>query len=541
MSALQPSHKVLFEATYELIEEIAGYFSAHEQLAFDANGWQDLREQVSQPFSIFVCGEFNSGKSSLINQIAGEHLSLVGILPTTTEVQAFPSANIAGLVFVDSPGTNSIIEEHQVKTENYIRRADFVLFVTSIERPLADSEVKFLRVISEKWKRKVVVAVNKTDLLDETKKSAQTDEVVDFVLKGIKDLLSIEPPCFAVSARTGEGVSDLASYLFKGISATEKIKIKLLSPLDTARIIMSDSRKSLLLEKEKIEQDLLVYERIFKRAERRIEEANLYFDGFGERVKRTTAEISSRLIRLIDERFAYFSILRTRIFGNQEAFKSRVYSVLEETDFEKKLHSVVEDAAARVVSYREIIYSDLQDYLETMALGEAQQLEVLELKEDVVDTQAIAEDLKARAEAGLNKFLAFGSAAAASGISAKLATVGSIEITAALLMAALAALSLRALPAERNKAKKEIEESFREIASGFALSLTQAIEKHLQDVLVNIQEQLKEKTTVLHKNAEQIEEVRAKLAEFTKEAGNIQEQVIELSDPESSNAGQQIS
>jgi len=528
MSALKPSHKILFDSTLELIEQIAVYLDNHKRLEFKSDEWESLQQQVSQPFSIFVCGEFNSGKSSLINQIAGEHLSLVGILPTTTDVQAFPSAKISGLVFVDSSGTNSIIEEHQSKTESYIRRADFVLFVTSVERPLADSEVKFLRIISEKWKRKVVVAVNKTDLLDSSKKEAQTIEIVDFVRRGIKELLSIDPPCFPVSAKNGEGITQLSNYLFEGITQIEKVQIKLLGPLDTVKIVLADSRNYLLDEKQKLQQELLLYEKIYKRAERRIEEANLYFDGFGERVKRNTAEISSRLIQLIDERFAYFSILRSRVLGNQEAFKSRVSKVIEEAAFEKKLHTIVEDAAARIVSYREIIYSDLQDYLETVALVDTQELEVLELKEDVVDSQAIAEELRTRAEAGLNKFLAFGSAAAASGIGAKLAAVGSIEITGALLMAALAALSLRALPTERKKAKKEIQASFNDIANGFALSLSKAIEKHLQEVLFSIKEQLESKTQLLMKNAEEIEGIREKLAEFTREASELQEQVVSL-------------
>ena len=44
-------------------------------------------------------------------------------------------------------------------------RADLVLFVTSVERPFSDSERAFLRSIRD-WHKKVLVVLNKWDLLD---------------------------------------------------------------------------------------------------------------------------------------------------------------------------------------------------------------------------------------------------------------------------------------------------------------------------------------------------------------------------------------
>lgn len=44
---------------------------------------------------------------------------------------------------VDTPGTNVILQRQQRLTEEYVPRADLILFVLSSDRPLTESEVNF--------------------------------------------------------------------------------------------------------------------------------------------------------------------------------------------------------------------------------------------------------------------------------------------------------------------------------------------------------------------------------------------------------------
>ena len=57
-------------------------------------------------------------------------------------------------------GTNVILERQQRLTEEFVPRADLVLFVLSADRPLSDSELRFLQYIRT-WRKKVVFVVNK--------------------------------------------------------------------------------------------------------------------------------------------------------------------------------------------------------------------------------------------------------------------------------------------------------------------------------------------------------------------------------------------
>ena len=136
------------------------------------------------PFLLVVAGEFNSGKSSLLNALLGDRFLKEGPTPTTDRVQlisysetpvrseleegfcevGIPNLLLRDLRLVDTPGTNSILRRHQILTERFLPRSDLILFVTSSERPFTQSEKEFLELIKS-WGKKVAFVVNKIDLL----------------------------------------------------------------------------------------------------------------------------------------------------------------------------------------------------------------------------------------------------------------------------------------------------------------------------------------------------------------------------------------
>ena len=111
------------------------------------------------------CGEFNAGKSALINALLGQKVLAEGTTPTTSRVtlvkwgeqpgeqvidegfvcRQLPAAAAKELNIVDSPGTNAIIRQHERLTDEFVPRSDLVLFTTSADRPLTESERQFLR------------------------------------------------------------------------------------------------------------------------------------------------------------------------------------------------------------------------------------------------------------------------------------------------------------------------------------------------------------------------------------------------------------
>ncbi len=152
----------------------------------DQDRLNQARHQLDELFLLVVVGEFNAGKSAFINALLGETLLQEGATPTTVRVHVLrygdelsrnlteadlevitaPVEWLRDINLVDTPGTNAVIQRHQEITEDFVPRSDLVLFVTSADRPFSESERLFLERIRA-WGKKVVIVVNKVDILDE--------------------------------------------------------------------------------------------------------------------------------------------------------------------------------------------------------------------------------------------------------------------------------------------------------------------------------------------------------------------------------------
>jgi predicted GTPase len=89
-------------------------------------------------------------------------------------------------------GTNAVIRHHERLTDDFVPRSDLVLFVTSADRPMSESERQFLERIRT-WGKKVVMTLNKIDILDSP---AALNEVRDFVLRHAEQVLGFMPDGF---------------------------------------------------------------------------------------------------------------------------------------------------------------------------------------------------------------------------------------------------------------------------------------------------------------------------------------------------------
>jgi small GTP-binding protein len=138
--------------------------------------------QLDELFLLVVVGEFNSGKSTLINALVGDRVLEEGVTPTTTRIQVLrhgtagekvtedgfelieaPADLLMNMQIVDTPGTNAIERKHELITRKFVPRADLVFFVTSADRPFTESERAFLELIRD-WGKKIVIVINKVDI-----------------------------------------------------------------------------------------------------------------------------------------------------------------------------------------------------------------------------------------------------------------------------------------------------------------------------------------------------------------------------------------
>ena len=216
--------------------------------------------QLDELFLLVIVGEFNAGKSALINTLLGQRLLKEGVTPTTAQINILryddaleqkmegrnvlvirsPAELLREMSIVDTPGTNAIIREHEAITSEFIPRADMVLFITSVDRPFTESERAFLELIRN-WGKKVVVVINKVDILEQDE---ELDQVMEFVRSNASLLFGMDPEIFPVSARLalraklGEPqywipsrFEALERYIQDTLDDSSRLKLKLMNPI----------------------------------------------------------------------------------------------------------------------------------------------------------------------------------------------------------------------------------------------------------------------------------------------------------------------
>ena len=266
--------------------------------------------QLDRLFLLVIIGEFNAGKSAFINALIGSRVLEEGVTPTTTTLQILqfgdtadrhvdrngalvisaPVPLLEDLNIVDTPGTNAIFREHERLTSEFVPQADLVLFVTSSDRPFTESERAFLEQIKN-WGKKIVIVLNKIDLLDREEDRAT---VMRFVSENARHLLGTAPEIFPISARAalrrktipeqqigtadsfaalpgsnspGSGVpgdkfDELEHYIAKTLDQKERLRLKLLNPIGIGQRVIQTTRATIKGRSDVLAADLQAIEDI---------------------------------------------------------------------------------------------------------------------------------------------------------------------------------------------------------------------------------------------------------------------------------------
>jgi hypothetical protein len=249
---------------------------------------EELLAHAAEPFLFVVVGEVKTGKSSLINTLLGATVTDVAPDPCTDRIRVIArgerfSANEAGplltrvtvdnpildgLAIVDTPGVDSIIDRHQAITEDFLPRADLVLFVFSALNPYSRSAWDFFDLAADAWRRNVAFALSHADLASPEQIAVNSARLRELAgERGIAD-----PTVFLVSAATSpgdaaaSGIEALRRHIreltasgghFAGkLEATRRSALRLLAELDQSLIAQERELAADAAEAERIRQRL---------------------------------------------------------------------------------------------------------------------------------------------------------------------------------------------------------------------------------------------------------------------------------------------
>jgi GTP-binding protein Era len=156
---------------------------------------------------VSIVGRPNVGKSTLLNQIIGEKVSIVSnkVQTTRTQIRAVLNRDDAQLVFVDTPGINKprtlLGERLNDAAYEAASGVDVVVMVIDARQPIGDGD----RFVASRVPKGSLLVVNKIDRVDPKQVFEQLAAASEFEFDEY----------FPVSARTGKGVDVFIDALLK--------------------------------------------------------------------------------------------------------------------------------------------------------------------------------------------------------------------------------------------------------------------------------------------------------------------------------------
>ncbi len=521
--------------------------------------------QLDELFLIVIAGEFNAGKSALVNALLGQKVLPEGATPTTSRVTlvkwgadsgeqvqdenfavyTYPLSLLKELNIVDTPGTNAIIRRHERLTDEYVPRSDLVLFVTSADHPLTESERQFLERILT-WGKKIVIVMNKLDIIED---DSARQEVHDFILKHATTILGDRPQLFPVSAKLAQrALSDpdidnrahlralsrldaLEQYISATLDDTTRLGLKFNNPLGVAERLIEQAAESLAAQSEALNEDTVTaaaLETVISEYERELR----------SELPPRLAEVENILHRLEQRGLDFFdSTLRlTNVQNLVRGDKVRA-------EFEKQVLADVpqqiEDQVQRLIDW--LVGKDLHEWQQVMSYLQRRRAQNLDhlvgegvgpresRRRELIDTVGVsvqtivdtynrnqeARELAAAVEAAVAQTALLEAGAVGLGTLVSIAVLSSsMDITGMLAAGTLAILGFFVIPFKRKQAKDNFKEKMLSLRTKLLDALTTQFNNESESVIARLKDGVAPYVRYVRSERERIEAAEASLTEL---------------------------
>jgi small GTP-binding protein len=538
---LQERQHQLLQRERRLAQELQACLTSFEETNTSTTMLQQVVASLDDLFLLVVVGEFNAGKSAFINTLLRQDVLEEGVVPTTNQVTIIrygeqhtrqqpeqglleyyhPADFLRDISIVDTPGMNAVLQEHEQLTRDFVPRSDLILFVTSVDRPFTQSERLFLEHIRA-WGKKVVIILNKTDLL---RNKADLRKIQHFVAENCKHLLGFEPEIIPISillaqkSRTAIGhdaielweqsnFGTLEKYLFQTLDKIERVRLKFLSPLGVMQRLLDQTRSVLEQRTRLLAEDARSFGTIDEQLQLYREDMEKNFSHRLSQIENIVLEMRARGDHFFDD-----TIRLTRILDLLHS--ERIRSEFEQEvlgDSATKIDQAVQELIDWLVEHEHRLWQDVMEYLDRRRQVSIRQhgemlgtlsrqfdynrrtllQSVARVANNVVnsyDRQAEAQELSENLRGAVTQTAIAG----ASGIGLGAALVAFLgtaaaDVSGVLAGMAILGLGLYIIPARRKRAKQDFENKMEELRTRLRRSMSEQFQKELNNSILRVQE-----------------------------------------------------
>jgi GTP-binding protein Era len=177
-----------------------------------------MRDEVKKMGVVAIVGRPNAGKSTLLNRILGQKVSIVSAKPQTTRNRIVGILNEprGQIAFLDTPGIHKPLHKLNVRMMDHVRtslaEADVVALIVDATEPFGKGDQFVLDLLRDTAKGKHIAILNK---IDQLKKNKLLPIIQQYSESKLFD--EIVP----ISATKGDGVPELVDLLFKIVAPGE--------------------------------------------------------------------------------------------------------------------------------------------------------------------------------------------------------------------------------------------------------------------------------------------------------------------------------
>ncbi|MCC7129376.1 MAG: dynamin family protein [Anaerolineae bacterium] len=578
MKILSSDQEVLLAGERRLLNELLVALVEFPAAPEDRQALLDSIAQLDDLFLLVIVGEYNGGKSAFINALLGGAFLTEGVTPTTAQINilrygdsqsrklenenqlllTLPVELLKEISIVDTPGTNAIIRTHETITTDFIPRSDLVLFVTSADRPFTESERLFMERIRN-WGKKILVVVNKIDILQSEQEILQ---VLEFVNENSRLLLGVSPEIFPISARqalasksgkpelwTESRFEPLEDYIRNTLDETSRVQIKLLNPLGVGLHIADRYLTIVTNRLETLQDDVEMLADVEK-------QMALYKEDMQRDFKYRMADIENLLYEMEKRGLDYFedTFRLKRVFDLlskeriQTEFENKVIADMP-TQIDNKVNDLVdwlvesdlrqwqavnEHLAERRRAHQGRIVGDLgpgsfeYDRERFMDAVGRQAQQVIDTYDKVDEARQIAEGAQeAVAASAVLEVGAIGLGA----LVAVLASTAAADVTGILLATFIAALGLVIIPARRKLAKNELSAKLRELRDRLIETLESQFQKEIDRSAQRIDNATAPYTRFVRAEQHNLTEYQDKLQDFKLKLARLKDEITAPESP----------
>ncbi|MEL6496081.1 MAG: dynamin family protein [Cyanobacteria bacterium J06623_7] len=378
---------------------------------------RNLRGNINEPFLFVVVGEVKAGKSSFVNALLQADICKTAADPCTDVIQqlvyseeqyekpvnqylrkiGLPNEILKTLSVVDTPGTNTIVENHQEITKEFIPNSDLIFFVFFAKNPYTRSAWELLDYVNSEWRKKVVFVLQQADLAKPAELAKNKEKLAELALqKGIQ-----APVVFATSVEwevNGEqeisGFNEVRNYIQQTLKDGSTKRLKLQGVRKTSDQIIDLLRKDLVAVQQQLVKDQAIVSKIKTKLLQNKRQSGFELESLINRLLTKYDKITTRVKEDFRERLSLLTLVKGSfavLFRTKKSAPTWMDELKQscENELKSSLGEISQDGIKHFVGgIRDLLQSlvdDLQDIKFNQVKTSAITVNTIESRQEIVE------------------------------------------------------------------------------------------------------------------------------------------------------------